>query len=116
MNEFFDGMSDYLDDHKRLGMITSWSYDYHMLISWIDFITVSCPLQLLRDQMSRESIIMIVFMRIATRLGSHHRERRGGLDSLVRMLLGVELIQPKLIQLLLEKLPDYSTELTVSRR
>ena len=35
------------------------------------------------------------------------RSRFGGLDSLVRLLLGVTAIQPKVALTLLEKLPEY---------
>ena len=34
-------------------------------------------------------------------------DRIGGLDSLIRLLLGVEPIQPKVAVTLLEKLPEY---------
>ena len=44
------------------------------------------------------------------------RTRLGGLDSLIRLLLGVELAQSHMIQLMMNKLMDCSSEFTISSR
>ena len=36
-----------------------------------------------------------------------HRARLGGLDSVMRLLLGIEALQPSVVDVLLEKLPEY---------
>ena len=44
-----------------------------------------------------------------------NRVRPGGLDSLLRLLLGVELIQPRVVELLVDKLMGCSTEPTLRK-
>ena len=44
------------------------------------------------------------------------RARLGGLDSFIRLLLGVELTQSHVVQLLVEKLMDFSSDFTLSSR